>query len=303
MRRTSWLVAISATAFALVFPTVSHADGIISALSVSPDTVRGGAPSVGTVTLAFPDPAATTALLFSSDPTVAAVPPTVVIPAGATSANFTITTNATAPPTIVQLTAAIGNVPRTANLSVNAATPPGPSLSAVSVTPTSVTGGSPATGTVTFNGVTDGAIVQLSSSNPAVMQVPVQTIVNGGASSAAFAVTTSPVTTTTRVTITAQWTSISRTTTLTVSPGAPAVADRVTITKARWKARLLTIQATGTNPTAILSVYLTATNGFMFELTNNGGGRYSDQRGMIFDPIQITVRSNLRGEATAFTTH
>jgi hypothetical protein len=303
MRRTSWLVAISATAFALVFPIASHADGIISALSLSPDTVRAGAPSVGTVSLAFPDAAPTTALLFSSDTTVASVPPSVVIPAGSTAASFTITTNASAPPTIVQLTAAIGNVPRTANLSVNAATPPGPTLSAVSVTPSSVTGGSPATGTVTFSGVTDGAIVQLSSSNTSVMQVPVQTVVSGGASSAAFAVTTSPVLTTTKVSIIAQWTGITRTTTLTVSPGAPAAADRVTITKARWKARLLTIQATGSNPTAILSVYLTATNGFMFELTNNGGGRYSDQRGMIFDPVQITVRSNLGGSATAFTTH
>jgi len=303
MRRTSWLVAMLATAFALVFPTASHADGIISALSVSPDNVSGGASSVGTVTLAFPDPAPTTALLFSSDSTVATVPSTVVIPAGSTAASFPVATNAAAPATIVQLTAAIGNVPRTANLSVNAATPPGPSLSAVSVTPNRVTGGSPATGTVTFSGVTDGAIVQLSTSNPAIGQVPAQTIVNGGATSAAFAVTTSPVTTTASVTITALWTGISRTTTLTVAPGAPATADRVTITRARWKARLLTIEATSTNPTAILSVYLTATNGFMFELTNNGGGRYSDQRGMIFDPVRITVRSNLGGAATAFTTH
>jgi hypothetical protein len=86
--------------------------------------------------------------------------------------------------------------------------------------------------------------------------VPAQTIVNGGS------------------TITAEWTGVTRTTTLTVAPGAPA---------------------------AILSVYLTANNAFMFELTNNGGGRYSDQRGMIFDPIQITVRSNLGGAATALT--
>ena len=297
-----WLACASAVFGVLLFPaTAAHAAGIISSLSVSPDVVRNGAPSVGTVSLAFPDPAATTALLFSSDPTVASVPATVVIPAGAMSADFTVTTNAAAPPTIVQLTAAIGNVPRTANLSVNAATPAGPSLTSVSVVPNSVTGGSPATGTVQFNGVTDGADVQMFSSNTAVAQVPTDALVFGGASSGAFAVTTSPVTTTTSVTLTAQWFGVTRTTTIKVSPGAPAAADVVTITRARWKARLLTIQATSTNPTAILSVFIGG--GFAFTLTNNGGGRYSDQRGFVFDPIRITVSSNLGGSATANTTH
>src|SRR5947199_108650 len=150
--------------------------------------------------------------------------------------------------------------------------------------------------------VTDGAVVQLFSSNTAVSNVPAETVVNGGASSGAFPVTTSPVTVATTVTITAQWTGVTRTTTIRVSPGAPAAPDRVTITRARWKARLLTIQATSTNPTAILSV-LDSSGGFMFELTNNGGGRYSDQRGFVFDPVQITVRSNLGGSATALTTH
>jgi hypothetical protein len=37
----------------------------------------------------------------------------------------------------------------------------------------------------------------------------------------------------------------------------------------------------------------------MFELTNNGGGKYSDQRGFITNPQQIQVRSNLGGSAGA----
>ena len=40
----------------------------------------------------------------------------------------------------------------------------------------------------------------------------------------------------------------------------------------------------------------------MFSLTNNGGGKYSDQRGFIDNPQQITVRSNFGGSATASTT-
>ena len=201
----------------------------------------------------------------------------------------------------MQITAAIQSVLRTANLSVNAATPPGPSLSSVSVSPSTLTGGSPATGTVTFTGVTDGASVQLSSSDSAVVQVPAETVVNGGASSGAFPVTTATVSASTTATITATWFSITRTALVTVTPGAPAPADQVAIRKARWKAGLLTIEATSSNPAAILSVY-SQSGEFMFALTNQGGGRYFDQRGWVFNPQVITVRSNLGGSATATVT-
>ncbi|WP_238009546.1 hypothetical protein KZZ52_26900 [Dactylosporangium sp. AC04546] len=300
MRRLAVLATLSVTTLLLVHPASASAEGIISSLSVSPSTVRDGASAQGTVTL-LPDATPTTVLLFSSDPSVATVPSSVVAPAGQSTVSFTITTNAAAPPTIVQITAAVQNIPRTANLSVNAATPPGPSLSSVSVSPSSLTGGSPATGTVTFTGATDGAVVQLSSSDPTLVQVPSETVVSGGASSGAFAVTTSAVAATTTVTITARWFAVTRTTTITLTPGTPAPADRVAITKARWKARLLTIEATSTNPNAILSVY-SQSGAFMFTLTNKGGGRYADQRGWVFNPQVVTVRSNLGGSATATLT-
>jgi hypothetical protein len=37
----------------------------------------------------------------------------------------------------------------------------------------------------------------------------------------------------------------------------------------------------------------------MFTLTNQGGGRYTDQRGFVTNPEQITVKSNLGGAASA----
>ncbi len=284
-----------------LFPAGAQATGSISALSIEPSQVRDGASALGTVTL-IPDSGPTTVLLFSSDPSVASVPPSVIAPGGQGSVTFPISTNAAAPPTIVQITAAIQNVPRMANLSVNAATPPGPSLAAVSVTPSTLTGGSAATGTVTFSGTaTNGAVVQLSTSNPALVQVPAETVVNGGAASGAFPVTTAAVTANTTVTITARWFAITRTTTITLTPGAPAPADRVAIRKARWKQGLLTIEATSTNPNAILSVF-TQSGGFMFTLTNQGGGRYFDQRGWVTNPQVITVRSNFGGSATATLT-
>lgn len=125
---------LSAVAVLFVGPAGATAEGIIASLSVAPSMVRGGASAQGVVTL-IPDSAPTTVLLFSSNPSVASVPASVIAPGGQSSVSFTITTNAAAPPEIVQIMAAVQNVPRTANLSVNAATPPGPALSSVSVTP------------------------------------------------------------------------------------------------------------------------------------------------------------------------
>jgi hypothetical protein len=300
MRRLCLLVILSASALLLAAPGGAMAEGVIASLSIAPDAVRDGATAQGTVTLAFPDPAATTVLLFSSDPSTATVPATVVVPAGATAVTFPIATNASAPEAIVSITAWVGNTPRTASLWVNAATPAGPTLTSVSVTPTSLTGASAATGTVRFSATTDGRVVALSTSNPAVVQVPAETVVNGGASSGAFGVTTLPVSATTTVTIIASWFGVTKTTTITVRPGAPAPPDVVKIKKASWKKGLLKIEATSTNPNAILSV-LSRSGSFMFTLTNNGGGRFSDERGFITNPEFIQVRSNFGGSDSAST--
>jgi hypothetical protein len=40
----------------------------------------------------------------------------------------------------------------------------------------------------------------------------------------------------------------------------------------------------------------------MFTLTNQGGGRFFDQRGFVSNPEVITVRSNFGGSATATLT-
>jgi hypothetical protein len=301
MRRLVLMAAVSAIAVVLLIPSGAPAAGTISSLSIDPSMVRDGATATGTVTLAFPDPGPTTVLLFSSDPDVASVPSQITVPAGQQAATFPITTNAAAPETIVQITAWVGNTPRQANLSVNQARPAGPSLTAVSVTPKTLTGGSPATGTITFTAATpEGANVQLSTSNPALVQVPSERVILKGKASNAFPVTTSPVSANTTVTITAKWFDITRTTTITLTPGPPAAPDKVAIQTATWKKGLLTIKATSTNPNAILSVFIGG--GFAFELTNNGGGRYSDQRGFVTRPDRIEVRSNLGGSASAVVT-
>ena len=94
------------------------------------------------------------------------------------------------------------------------------SLSAVSVNPTSVVGPTAATGTATLTAAAPagGAVVTLSSSNPAVAGVPASVTVVAGASSASFSVSTSAVGANTSVTLTGTYNGTSRTSTLTVTP-------------------------------------------------------------------------------------
>ena len=100
------------------------------------------------------------------------------------------------------------------------------SLSAVSVSPSSVVGGNTAQGTITLTGgaPSGGAVVTLSSANTAVVSVPASITVAAGASSATFGVNTSAVNANTSVTITATYGGVSRTTTLTVTPASTSTS-------------------------------------------------------------------------------
>src|SRR5262249_59680845 len=65
----------------------------LSTIRVTPKDVVGGAPSTGTATLTTAAPASGFVVSLSSDNTAAAtVPPSVTVPAGATSASFPIAT-------------------------------------------------------------------------------------------------------------------------------------------------------------------------------------------------------------------
>jgi hypothetical protein len=112
--------------------------------------------------------------------------------------------------------------------------PPGaPVLSSIGLNPTSVTGGSPSTGTVSLSGPAPnyGSTVSLSSSAPAAT-VPAYLTVAAGASSANFTVSTGAVTASTLVTITASYGGVMKTASLTVNPpsGTPAGTYTLTVT-------------------------------------------------------------------------
>jgi hypothetical protein len=195
----------------------------LSSFTVNPTSVTGGNPSTGTVTLPSPAPAGGSAVTLTSNlPNAATVPSSVTVAAGATSANFTITTFPSK--TTVQLSATLGNTTLFASLGVNPP-PPSPTLSAVTVNPTSVVGGNSSTGTATLSAAapSGGVVVSLSSSNTAAATVPTSVTIAAGSTGKTFTAATSAVGTSTPVTITASAGGVTRTVDLTVNPaGQPA---------------------------------------------------------------------------------
>src|SRR2546425_10687720 len=63
----------------------------LSSVTLNPTSVVGGNPSTGTVTLTAPAPAGGAVVTLVSTGAVASVPASVTVPAGATSATFTVT--------------------------------------------------------------------------------------------------------------------------------------------------------------------------------------------------------------------
>ena len=193
----------------------------LSSLSLNPTSVTGGNSSTGTVTLSGPAPSGGAQVTLSSTNTaVASVPSSVTVAPGATSASFTVSTSAVAASTTITISASYGGATRSASLTVNPAAPPPPTLSSLTLNPTSVVGGlQSSTGTVTLSAPAPagGATVLLSSSNGAA-SVPSSVFVPAGATSATFTVNTSIVLISTSATISASYNGATRTATLGVLP-------------------------------------------------------------------------------------
>jgi hypothetical protein len=81
-------------------------------------------------------------------------------------------------------------------------------------------------------------------------------------------------------------------------------SDTVSIQLAEYSAGNdeLRVEATGSNASATLSVYVTSTNTFIGTLRNEGGGRYRGDFSWPTNPQNITVRSSLGGSASRTVT-
>jgi len=204
----------------------------LASVGLNPTSVTGGSSAMGTVTLSAAASSGGAAVSLSSSSTATAtVPASVTVAAGASSATFTVSTSAVTTSTPVTISASYAGVTQTASLTVGPQALP--TLSSLTLNPTTVTGGAQSsTGTVTLSGpaLTGGAQVLLTSNNGAA-SVPASVTVAAGASSATFTVSTSAVTVSTPVIISASYAGLIKTASLTIAPpGTPAGTYTLTIT-------------------------------------------------------------------------
>ena len=189
--------SISATYIATASATLTVNPLRLSAISLSPASVVGGASSTGTATLNGVAPSAGVTVTLSDNSSASSLPSSVTILPGSTSATFTINTSPVSVQTVSTITGTFG-VSASSNLTITL-----PQAQSVSLLPSTVIGGTSSLATVTLSGnaPTGGMVVTLASSNTRAATLPTSVTVPAGTNTAQFTVRTLGVSTTTRVTI------------------------------------------------------------------------------------------------------
>ncbi len=207
VRVTAKFGANSASTTLTVLPPV------LSKLSLAPSTVAGGTSSVGTVQLSGPAGAGGLVVKLSSNSAAAAVPASVTIRAGQSSATFKIETAGTAVDTTATISANANGQSLQAALSVTS-----PKLSSLTLIPSSLKGGQSGTAVVELSSVAPagGLTVSLSGSQSAV-SVPATVSIPAGKTRGTFKVKTVGVTAKTSANISATLQSTSKSAVLTIN--------------------------------------------------------------------------------------
>src|SRR6202162_5831968 len=186
-----------------------------TSMVLNPQFVVGPSPATGTIILPAPAPSGGTVVnLRSGKTSVATVPASVTIPAGATQANFNISTvpQKTNPFLVIS---APGGVTESNTLGVV------PMLGGISLITSSILGGGPVTAAVALNAnaPAGGTTVTLSSNKPSVLPVPANVMVPEGASQSVLTLSSNP-------------TSGNATVTIEASLGGTLTSTSITVTQA-----------------------------------------------------------------------
>lgn len=197
---------------------------VLSGVSVSPGSVVGGNQATGIVTLSGPQSGPTVVQVSIIDGAPATLPTNdppcppasrchnVTVPAGASSATFTITTSPVTSQFNLNIFATLAGSPNRQTLLL--ITPGGGvAAKALTINPTSAVGGASVAGTVTLTSAAPagGAVVTLSKAlsnggaGPVPVSIPANVTVPAGQTSATFNMATSSVTQTTTVRISATY--------------------------------------------------------------------------------------------------
>lgn len=195
--------------------TLTITAATLSSIGRSPSVVVGGNPVTGTATLTGAAPAGGAVVTLTASTPALSVPPSVTVPAGATSATFTIGTVPVTAITTGTVSGTLAGVTRTsATITVDTA-----DLTTLTLSPSTVAGGTQSVGTVTLTGNAPvNRTVNIFSFNDPLAQVPVSVVIPAGSRSTTFVITTAQVTANTNVTIQAVSDGITRNATLTIRP-------------------------------------------------------------------------------------
>lgn len=226
----------------------------LASVSLSPTTVQGGSTSTGTLNLSGPAGPGGMVVSLSSNLVAATVPATVSVPQGSSSANFPIATTGVNLKSTAVITGSLNGVIQTATLTINPV-----NLISLSLSPTSVVGGSNSTGSITLSGPAGigGTPVATSSSTNSVT-VPGTVTVPFGQSSATFTIQTSAVASPTSATVTASLNGVTQTAALAISTPVLASVSLNPSSVAGPTTSVGTVTLTGPAPTSGVNVLLTS---------------------------------------------
>ena len=267
---------------------------VVSSVTLNPTSVTGGTSSSGTVTLNGAAPSTGATVSLSSNNAAATVPTSVNVASGATTATFTVATTPVASVATATISGTYNSATQTAGLTVNP-----PVVSSVTLNPTSVTGGTSSSGTVTLSGPapSTGATVGLSSNNAAAT-VPTSVSVASGATTTTFTVNTTTVTTTATATISASLNGGTQTAPLTINPSSGTTFSiSGTISGSGGNGATVTLSGTA-------SATVTASTTGTYTFSNLANGSYTvtpSKTGYIFTPANTAVTVNGANMTANFT--
>lgn len=184
----------------------------LTALSISPTTVEGGASATGTVTRAG-GPWATSSVRVSDNNSATNPPTTVTFGNNQTAATFSIPTTVLSSVSVATVYAKMGTTTKTSTLTMR------PGVSTIGLSPTTVRGGQAFGGTITMNGADTITKTVFLTSSEGRVTVPPSLSLRAGATLVSFvngATTIAAISY--NATIGARYLTITKTATLTITP-------------------------------------------------------------------------------------
>jgi hypothetical protein len=181
--------------------TVSSAQPAPVSVSFTTDPLTSGNSTWVAVQLTSAPSSTTAIALTSSNPSLAPVPPSIVMPANSAWTQFQMQAGQATSPTAATITASLNGKSAAGTVTVQPT-----ALKSLTISPSTITGGAQPGAIVMLTGQAPpgGAIVALSSDSPAVTSPP-SVFVDAGSFSVSFPLQTNTVATTTTATVTATW--------------------------------------------------------------------------------------------------